>query len=857
MTRTIRDGIPFCVTSSTIAIRSILALSASAIALTMCGAGAFAQEAEPQPQPPAVDADAALPEIEVQTAPAAIKQKYPTAPVAKKTSAPASSAAQAAAAPATAASTTTQAPAAPATASNAVPAIATTGTIIGDRQGILNMEGSAAVVDSEELYTSHVFTTNEALRKVPGIFVRDEEGFGMRPNIGIRGLNPTRSTKTLLLEDGLFLSYAPYGDNASYFHPPMDKFSSVEVFKGTDMLRFGPQTIAGTINYVTPTPPREPAGFIAGTVGNRDYYNGQFNYGGWIGNFGGMVDYIHKEGQGARDNTHHQIDDVTVKGVAQISPDSALIAKFNYFTEDSQVTYSGLTDAEVRNFGIYYNPFKNDEFNTERIGLSLTHNWDLNDAVSVATSVYHTTFDREWYRQSSTTTDTQCQTTNGIAPVNFAPERAAGNRVDPDTCNQNQGRLRYYDTTGVQQNWSFENQISDATRNLFQAGWRYHVENQERFQINSFSPTARPGPGDANRFPGSGNATADNPIRLVEDNERDTTAFSLWAANTFEYQQFSITPIARFESIDNRRTNNLPIGGCGTVSNPVPCTGSDEINEFIPGLAVAYDVNDKVKLFAGIHEGFAPPRVEDAIGNSGGSVEVDAESSINLEVGFKSEAILGVVVDGTYFRNDFSNLIAVGSIAGGNVPLAQGEALFEGFELYTRVDSGKLMRTDWSVYGSIAWTYLWTAEQSTAFLRVDNGLPVAPGTAGNRQPYAPEHLVTARIGYQQKNFDINLEMVYVGDQFADFQNFNSPADASGITINSDANAVNGADSGIFGKIDAQTIFNFATTYTYEPTNTDIYFTIKNLFDDEYIVDRTRGILPGAPRLFQVGIKQDF
>ena len=39
--------------------------------------------------------------------------------------------------------------------------------------------------------------------------------------------------------------------------------------------------------------------------------------------------------------------------------------------------------------------------------------------------------------------------------------------------------------------------------------------------------------------------------------------------------------------------------------------------------------------------------------------------------------------------------------------------------------------------------------------------------------------------------------------------------------------------------------------------TDVYFTVKNLFDDEYIVDRTRGILPGAPRLFQAGLKQNF
>ncbi len=784
-------------------LRLILSVSATAVALS--ATAAIAQEAEPAP----VAADAILPEIEIQTGPSATKQKYPTAPVAKKKpSAPASSAAQAAPAPATAAPTTTQAPPAPAASTNAVPAIATTGTIIGSREGILNLEGSAAVVDSEELYTSHVFTTAEALRKVPGIVVRDEEGFGMRPNIGIRGLNPTRTTKTLLLEDGLFLSYAPYGDNASYFHPPMDKYSSVEVFKGTDMLRYGPQTIAGTINYVTPTPPKDPAGFVAGTVGNRDYFNGQLNYGGWIGNFGGMVDYIHKEGQGARDNTHHEVDDVTIKGIAQISPDSALIAKFNYFREDSQVTYSGITDAELANFGIRYNPFKNDTFDTERYGLSLTHNWDLNAAVSVSTSIYHNTFDRDWWRQASTTTAAggaqTCQTI-------FAADRAAGAAINPDTCNWTEGRLRSYETTGVQQTWSFEHQFSDAVRNLFQAGWRYHGEDQERLQVNANTPTGRTG-------------------TVSENNSRDTKAVSLWASNTFEFDQFSVTPIARFESIDNGRTNNL-----------TGASGSDEIDKFIPGIGVGYEVNERVKLFAGVHEGFAPPRVEDVIDNSGGSVDLGADSSINVEAGFKSEVISGVVVDGTYFRNDFDNLIAVGSIAGGNTPIASGEALFEGFELYSRIDSGKLLRKDWSVYGSLAWTYLWTAEQTTPYRAAVGGGIVAGSVAGNRQPYAPEHLVTARIGYQQKNFDINLEMVYVGDQFADFANNENPV----------------GTSGQFGKIDAYTIFNFGTTYTYEPTNTDIFFTVKNLFDDEYIVDRTRGILPGAPRLFHVGIKQDF
>lgn len=785
--------------------------------LSVAAVEAVAQEAAPEAPPVSADAvnsDVELPEIEISTQAKPKQQKYPTAKVqkAKPSGAPPPAAASQ---PAAAAASAPEA-SPPPVASDTVPEVATTGTIAGDREGILDLTGSASVVDGEELYTSHVFTTNEALRKVPGMSVRDEEGFGIRPNIGIRGLNPTRSTKTLLLEDGLFVTFAPYGDNASYFHPSMDRYSSVEVIKGADQLLYGPQTISGTINYVTPNPPRKPAGFVAGTIGSNDYYNGQINYGGWIGNFGGLIDYVHKEGDGARDNTHHQIDDVGFKGVVQVSPTSAFIGKVSYFTEDSQVTYSGITDAEARNFGLQYNPFKNDTFNTERVGASLTHNWDLNSQVSVASSFYYNSFDRDWWRQASSTTDDQC-----VASVpNFRQNRIDGIAVDPDQCQSIQGRLRSYEARGFEQRWSYDTALTEGISNGLKAGFRIHSEDQDRRRINADGPKARTGD-------------------LAEDEEREALAVSLFAQNKLSFGAFSVTPAVRYEDITYDRRNKLN-GTSGTTS----------IQEVIPGLSVGFEAAKNVLLFAGVHEGFAPPRVEDSITGDGGSVEVDAESSTNIEVGFKSTPLPGLTLDGTYFRNDFDNLIAVGSVAGGNVNLAQGEALFEGFELFARLDSAKFLRTDGNLYGQVAWTYLWTAEQSTPFLRVDDGTPVGGDTTGNRQPYAAEHLVTVRVGYALRNIDAHVEMVYIGQQFADFQNYASPAAAVVAGEGS-------AGSGIFGALEAQTIFNLGLTYTYEPTNTDIFFAVKNVFDEDTIVDRTRGILPGSERLFHIGLKQDF
>lgn len=254
--------------------------------------------------------------------------------------------------------------------------------VIGTEERLKEIAGSGFIIPQETLYKSHVFTVNEALRKVPGVNVRDEEGFGIRPNIGIRGQNPTRSTKTLLLEDGLPLSYAPYGDNASYYHPPIDRFERIEVLKGPEQILFGPQTISGTINYITPTPPLEPQGFLGFTGGSRDYYDVHANYGGTWNKVGGLLDYIHRQSDGSRDNTHLNIDDVNLKGLFDINDRNALILRGNYFGEDSEVGYSGITEAEFRNFGIRYNPFKNDEFDADRWGTSATHELYFNDDVT-------------------------------------------------------------------------------------------------------------------------------------------------------------------------------------------------------------------------------------------------------------------------------------------------------------------------------------------------------------------------------------------------------------------------------------------------------------------------------------------
>jgi Fe(3+) dicitrate transport protein len=668
--------------------------------------------------------------------------------------------------------------------------------VVGDRRENRSAEGTAEVLDQSVIVSGRALTVNEALRKVPGVTVRDEEGFGLRPNIGIRGSNPTRSTKVLLLEDGLPAMYAPYGDNASYYHAPIQRYDRIEVLKGSGLLRFGPQTIHGAINYITPTPPEVFSGHVQLSVGTRDYTALHASLGGK----GLLADFGYKRGEGARDNTKLEQGDLFLKYQTQLGEAHALAVRANLLREDSQVGYTGITDAEYRNFGASYNPFEHDRFEIEHTAFSISHAWTPSDGVQWLTSAYYSSFERDWWRQSSTTSDTQCGTA-------FRDARYAGLRVDPNACASAQGRLRNYYTRGLDSRFSFGRSLFGTAGNS-EVGMRWHEETQVRYQRNGTAATARTG-------------------ALVEHNLRTAEALSAFVTTTFDFGDLRITPALRHERVRFGRDNRLPGGA----------SGSDDLRETAWGLGAEWNITDRVNLYASAHEGFAPPRVEDLIAGNGTATAVDAERSRNLEAGLRArwqELDLHVAL----FRSDFDNQIVVGSIAGGSTPLAQGETEYGGAELAIGYNRNALTAREGEFYANLALTWLPTADQTTVLRRVDTGAAANGSIAGNRLPYAPELTSTFRIGYVKGPWDGSIEVQHIGRQYADFANHRTPIDGSGQ----------------FGELDGYATWSATLNWEPEITGWSAFVSVKNLTDREYIVDRTRGILLGNPRQFVVGAR---
>ncbi|GBF58758.1 Fe(3+) dicitrate transport protein FecA [Candidatus Phycosocius bacilliformis] len=683
--------------------------------------------------------------------------------------------------------------------------------VIGQRDGLRTIAGSGSTIEQTDLVKARVLNVNEALRQAPGVFARDEEGMGLRPNIGIRGLSPTRSSKVLLLEDGLPLSYAPYGDNATYYHPPIRRYDRIEVLKGASQIRFGPNTVGGVINYVTPRAPDVLTGQITLSGGDRGYGEADLNLGGPIGDVRALLHANATQSDGVRDNQALKVQDIYLKLEKSFGANHDVALRLSRYHEDSQVTYSGLTQAEYL-ANPRQNPFVNDGFKAVRVGASVLWAWSLDETTTLKTSASFSWFDRDWWRQSS----------NSAQRPNDASDPSCGTMANLLTSCGNEGRLREYQTYGLESRLSRVDELGPASLES-EFGLRYNDERQNRLQINSDTPTGR--------TPGTSiNAgVRENNLRYVE-------AWSGFATTKATIGAWTISPGLRYEHIDLKRINRLNAAS--------PIAGEDRVVAWIPGLGISYRIQPRLTAYVGVHEGFSPPRVEDAINNStGSSVNLEAETSTNWEAGLRGDIVKGLGFDVTWFRMAFDNQIVPSSVAGGigATLTSAGSTLHQGLEASVRgslVDMGVMAGDDLTFRAAV--TYVGDARyDSRRFSAVPGSSAVQ--VTGNRLPYAPEWLINMAVGYQWgTDADVQIEYGHTGKMFTD-----------------DLNTVVPTADGQRGRIKAADNWNVTLNLHPDTWPVGVYIAVKNATDARTITDRSRGILPGPPRQVQFGLTKAF
>ncbi len=275
--------------------------------------------------------------------------------------------------------------------------------IIGKKDRLFTqVPGSVSIIDPKELKQTAALTSNEVLRKIPGLNVVDEEGAGLRLNIGIRGLDPDRSRNVLVLEDGIPIALGPYGEPELYFSPSIDKMAGIEVVKGSGQILFGPQTTGGVLNMFTFDPPATEQTRMKLSGGMSGIFSGLWSYGNSLGKVGFLVSYLHKSAN-KLGPTWFQVNDLSAKIKLQTSNHSSLGLKLGMYHELSNSTYIGLTQTMFDAGGQDYAQLAPlDRLPIKRYSISATHKIYVNPRFSLQTTAFGYTISRNWQRQDFT-----------------------------------------------------------------------------------------------------------------------------------------------------------------------------------------------------------------------------------------------------------------------------------------------------------------------------------------------------------------------------------------------------------------------------------------------------------------------
>lgn len=579
-------------------------------------------------------------------------------------------------------------------------------------QAVAKQPGSVAVIDKGALELKQPVSTQDALKSVPGIVVREEEGYGFIPNIGMRGLNPNRSQKLLVLEDGVPVAPGLFLANDSYYSPRIERMQSIEVLKGAAGLRYGPTTIGGVINYKTKNP--EEGVKVTAKAGSHGYRLLGLDAGGVAssGEAIGGISMVTTQGDGFRNN-RFDMNDVVLKGGMALGDKQWIAAKLTYYDNKVNTSYVGLRPNEFRNDPTK-NPAPNDWFLTNRTSFDINHEYEISDTVTLKTLFYWSELTRDYWRR-----EVQARNADGTT---FVPCNGLAFCMN--------GINRTFEMMGVDSRLQIAHG-SFGMKNETEIGIRLHSDRLDNTRLRSKTdPNARSG-------------------ILTTDDTQKAEGIAFYAQNRFIVsERIAITPGLRIESYNQSRTNELT-GVSGKANN----------TEVMPGIGVTWQVTPKTQLFAGAFKGFSPAMVATAISGSGVDQNLDAERSTNFELGVRGKAER-LSYEATAFYMDFANQIIPQSESGGvGATLTNaGKTLNLGLEGAIGYDLG----AGWGVDANATWVPTAKFNSTKIVAGIDRN--------GNRLPYAPKLTANLALSYKTGGLKASLGANYVSRQFVDPEN---------------------------------------------------------------------------------------
>ena len=661
--------------------------------------------------------------------------------------------------------------------------------------------GSGTVIRPEEIERAEASEAAELLRRVPGVHTRQDSGGGGRLDISLRGLDPGRSRRVLLLEDGIPIQNNPYAEPDLYWSPPPQRWQAIEVVKGSGSILYGPQTISGVINFITPYAPWKREVTLEAKAGQRNTFGAFGRYGDRHGDVGYLAQVYFMRGDGFRAQSFRTVDALGKVDFATSDKGHATI-KIGVHDVLADSDDVGLTVPMFEADPARSTLSPNSQSKLSRYSISLTHDHAFNDIVSLRTLSYAYTLEREWRRQDYVR----------FADPSVPYDRIIGDPTVPEGAlffeEQNRVLDRNYWVAGVEPRLQLRFG-SAAMSHTVDTGVRVLVEGAHYEQRNGDTPTTYAG-------------------ASVLDETRTSVAFAGYVQDRMAVldELILITPGVRFEYVRYDRQIDRQPTAAG--AEDVDISGDNETATVIPGVGMTAGTPD-MHGFAGVHVGFAPPRVASAVAASGESIQLDEERSLTYEIGarLQQRKLWRLEVGG--FLNNFFNQVVPSSAGAITLLVNGGTTRHFGAESAAGVSFGEL----------IGHGILLDVLGRYTLVRAEF---VGGPNDGNDLPYAPSHLAS---GVLDVGHDIGiaaqLAYSFVGPQFTD-----------------QANTIDADITGRAGEIDAYHRIDANVRYHEKHSGLTASVSVKDLLDQPFIISRRpEGIFAAGFRQVMFGLRWDY
>ena len=708
-------------------------------------------------------------------------------------------------------------------------------TVIGNKDEVFELPGSGYVVDAEEIRAQNYTNVNRVLAKVPGVYVREEDGFGNFPNISLRGADGTRSEKTTVMEDGILSAPATYSAPGAYYSPRAGRMNGIEVLKGSSQIKYGPHTTGGVINYRSTLIPEESTFYGRYTHGSDNTMLGHFHYGNTVdteaGTFGYLFEIFGQRSDGFReiqpganyggsDKTGFEAYEPMLKLAWETDTDlqQRFEFKYGYSNLDADESYVGLSESDVRRHPDWrYAATRFDNIQTEHHRSYLKYVVDPTDNLRIEAAGYYSEFARNWYKL------------DGVS-IPDGPSSVRAALLDPAGLAFLEGRgvgtgrvranNRDYKLYGFQVGADLDF-ATGALEHGLHFGARAHRDQIRRFQRDdNFVQDAT---GAVTDFITGEEGSGGNRFQ-------ESTAIALWLQDTVTLGPLSVTPGVRFESIDQDYIDYV-----SDSTNTRSGTGSDTIDFVAPGISFNLELSETEQLFGGVFKGVSVPGPRASI-RSG----VDLEESIGYELGFRTQRDNGFSGELVWFLSDFDNLVGTDAGFGDdNEERNAGEATVWGFEGSLRYDPLETSDLDLSLPMYV--TATWTSARFDNDLASSGGDGIYGGaTEGNEIPYVPELQLAVGVGLQTEKWGGNLDLTYHSETFGTGDNASDPVNSSRQ-----------------GEIDSLLLLDLSAYYQLNE-NVKLIGGVSNLTDERGVVSRVpRGPRANQGRQFWIGAEINY